>query len=141
MQWWMWIIAGFACLAGELLTPGLLYLAFLGLSALFVGALAWLLPGVELQAQVLFFSVVMVVLALFRRKILEKLNMRPPDIAVDELTQETAVAMEAIAPGARGKAEMRGTAWNARNAGTEAIQPGDRCRVIRIDGLLIDLTR
>ena len=64
MTWWMWIIAGFVCLASEMLTPGLLYLAFLGVSALFVGALAWLVPGLELWIEVLFFSVVMVALGL-----------------------------------------------------------------------------
>jgi membrane protein implicated in regulation of membrane protease activity len=137
----MWIIAGFALLAAETLTPGLLYLAFLGVSAFFVGLLAWLIPGLELWLEILFFCVVMVVLAAFRRKILEKLNMRPPDIAVDELTQETAVALEDIAPGARGKAEMRGTAWNARNTSAEAIKSGERCRVAKVDGLVIEITR
>ena len=139
MTWWIWLIAGFVCLAGELLTPGLFYLAFLGVSACMVALIAWISPGSELWFQVLCFSLVMVVLAAFRRQILEKFNIRPPNISVDQLDTEIAVAVETIAPGAQGKAELRGASWTARNIGATPVTAGERCAVSRVDGLVLEI--
>lgn len=139
MTWWLWLIAGFVCLAGELLTPGLFYLAFLGVSACVVAVIAWVSPGSALWFQILCFSAVMVALALFRRQILEKFNLRAPDIPVDQLASEIAVAAEAIAPGAQGKAELRGASWTARNVGPSPIRAGERCPVLRVDGLVLEI--
>jgi inner membrane protein len=36
-----------------------------------------------------------------------------------------------------GKAEMRGTAWNTRNIGDQPLARGQRCRVERVEGLMI----
>ena len=44
---------------------------------------------------------------------------------------------EDIAVGELGKAELRGTSWNARNAGAEAIAKGQRLKVDRVDGLTL----
>jgi len=52
---------------------------------------------------------------------------------------ETAVPMEDIAAGEIGRAELRGTVWSARNASAEPLVRGRRCRVVRVDGLLIHL--
>ena len=41
----------------------------------------------------------------------------------------------AILPGAVGKAELRGTSWNARNAAERPLAAGERCRVTGMDGL------
>jgi membrane protein implicated in regulation of membrane protease activity len=141
MTWWVWLLAGFVCLAGELLTPGLFYLAFLGVSACVVALIAWISPQSALWFQVLCFSVVMVGLALFRRQLLEKFNIRPPSIPVDQLNTEVAVAAEAIAPGAQGRAELRGASWTARNVGDVPIAAGDRCPVTRVDGLVLEIRR
>jgi membrane protein implicated in regulation of membrane protease activity len=56
---------------------------------------------------------------------------------VDQLTQETAHALDYIAVNEVGKVELRGSAWNARNVGPEAIMRGQRCRVDRVDGLML----
>jgi len=141
MTWWIWLMAGFALLAGELLTPGLFYLAFLGVSACLVAVLAWLWPGTELWVQVLCFSVTMTALALYRTRLLEIFDMRPPQIAVDELSAEFAVALEPIAAGAQGKAELRGTSWTARNVSGDALAARDRCRVVRVDGLVLEIRK
>jgi membrane protein implicated in regulation of membrane protease activity len=50
-----------------------------------------------------------------------------------------AVAREALVPGAIGKAELRGSVWNARNAGREALAAGQRARVERVEGLVLQL--
>jgi membrane protein implicated in regulation of membrane protease activity len=45
--------------------------------------------------------------------------------------------MEEIPSNGIGKAEMRGTSWNARNIGDKPLARGERCRVERVDGLTL----
>ena len=45
--------------------------------------------------------------------------------------------MEDIAVDAVGKAELRGTTWNARNVGDKLLTRAQRCRVRRVDGLTL----
>ncbi len=39
MDWWIWLVLGFALLGAEMLAPGGLYLLFAGVAALSVGVL------------------------------------------------------------------------------------------------------
>lgn len=140
MIWWAWCLLGLALLAGELLTPGGFFLAFFGVSALLVGILVYLglMPSPALQW--LLFSVVSVLaVLLLRRPLLKWLQPRLAGRRVNELENETAIAREEIAPGAVGRAELRGSPWQARNVGEVPLQPGQRCRVERIDGLQLHL--
>ena len=50
---------------------------------------------------------------------------------------DLAVPLEDIAPGAVGRAELRGTVWSARNASHAALVRGERCRVVRVEQLMI----
>jgi membrane protein implicated in regulation of membrane protease activity len=77
-----------------------------------------------------------VLLVLFRRPLMQRFGLasgRP----VDRLEGEAAVVVEAVAPGAVGKAELRGTRWSARTAGETELPPGQRCRVERVEGLTL----
>jgi membrane protein implicated in regulation of membrane protease activity len=56
---------------------------------------------------------------------------------VDALEGETAIVLDDLAPGAVGKAELRGTSWTAQNAGAAALSRGQRCRVVRVEGLTL----
>jgi membrane protein implicated in regulation of membrane protease activity len=58
---------------------------------------------------------------------------------VDSMVGETAVPLDDIAPGAVGRAELRGSAWSARNASSGVLARGQRCRVVRVDRLMIFL--
>ena len=62
-----------------------------------------------------------------------------PGRDVDSLVGEVATPLDDIVPGAVGRAELRGTVWSARNESPLAIIKGQRCRVVRIDGLMIFL--
>ena len=140
MIWWAWVLLGLALLAGELLTPGGFFLAFFGVSALLVGILAYLglLPSPAVQW--LLFSVASVVaVLLLRRPLLKWLQPRLAGRRVNELENETAIARDEIAPGAVGRAELRGSSWEARNVSDAPLHPGQRCRVQRIDGLQLHL--
>ena len=138
MLWWIWVLLGFFLLLVELLTPGCLYLLFFGVAAIIVGLLA----GVQLSGpswmQWLLFSILSVAaLLLLRRRLLRKLRPAGQGKEVDSLVGETALSLEDIAVDAIGKAELRGTSWNARNVGASALARGQRCKVERVEGLML----
>ena len=139
MAWWLWLVLGLALTGLELVSPGGFYLIFFGLSALLLGTLQLL--GLHSQVWVqwfLFTALSFVLLALFRNPVLKA--FRPKDVAVDQLVGQIAIPIEDIAAGSVGKAELRGTGWNARNGHHGPLHKGQRCRVQRIDELMLILT-
>jgi len=139
MLWWHWAVLGLILAAAELMTPGGFFVIFFGLGGLVVALLAALGLAEPLWLQILLFCVFSVVsLLLFRNPLLRWMAARTPEHpAVDSLVGETAVATTPLAPGGMGKAELRGSTWNARNAGEAAVAAGTRCRVTRVEGLVI----
>jgi len=137
MEWWIWIVFGLALLLGELITPGGFYILFFGIGAVVVGGLAGFdFAGPAWFQVILFLLVSVVTLWLFRERLL-KVTQGATPYAVDSMVGETAVSMEEIPSNAIGKAEMRGTSWNARNIGEKPLARGERCRVERIEGLTL----
>lgn len=139
MLWWHWVVLGLLLAGLELATPGGFFLIFFGAGGLLVGLLALLGLAGPPWVQWLLFSVASVgALLLFRDPLLRlvqaRARMHGP---VDALTDETATTLEDIAPGAMGRAELRGTAWSAKNVGTTVLTKGQRCAVQRVDGLTL----
>jgi membrane protein implicated in regulation of membrane protease activity len=140
MPWWAWMLIGIALLAAEMLTPGGFYVLFFGLGALAVGLLGVAGFALDPALQWLLFAALSIVATLlFRKPLLARLQVGSPKARVDDLSGETAVPVEAIAPGAVGRAELRGTTWSARNGGRRALAAGERCRVVRAEGLTLVL--
>lgn len=138
MDWWIWVLAGFALLALEVSSPGGFYVFFFGVGALAVGLLAALGLAETLWLQGVLFTVLSVVsLLCFRRPILNKMQANAPAGEVDSLVGASAVARGDIGPGGLGKAELRGSTWNARNAGESTIGRDQLCLVERVDGLTL----
>jgi membrane protein implicated in regulation of membrane protease activity len=138
MAWWIWVVVGFGLLVVETLTPGGFFFVFFGIGALLVGVLAALGASGPDWMEWLLFSVFSVAgILFFRRPLMRRFNLTPHGRKVDNLVGETAIVLEDVAPGAVGKAEMRGTSWAARTAGGAALARGQRCRVERIDGLML----
>ena len=139
MIWWYWMILGLALLGAEMTTPGGFYILFFGLSALVVGTLTGLQVVQADWLQWLLFSVIAVgSLLLFRGPLLAMLgNKRIGQLDVDSMIGEVAIPLEAIAAGATGKAELRGTTWTAKNVGVTAFSKGQQGKVTRVDGLTI----
>lgn len=138
MLWWFWIVLGLALAALELATPGGFYVIFFAIGALAVGGLA--VSGVvePVWLQWLLFPVIaLVTLRLFRQPLLG--YMRVNDHDVDSLVGEVAVASADILPGRHGRAELRGSSWSARNVDTTTLTAGQRCRVVAVQGLQLDL--
>ena len=140
MTWWMWLLAGFLLLLLELVTPGGFFVLFFGAGAIVVGIMAMFGVAGGQALQWLLFSVLSVcALLLFRKPLLERMRRGQPPGEVDSLVGETAVAMSDISAGEVGKAELRGTAWTARNIGDQPVTAGQRCRVEQVDGLMIGI--
>src|SRR6266436_878372 len=100
MAWWLWLVLGIALLASEAFTPGTFFLFSL-LSVLSV--------------------------AFLRGPLLRRIMpVRREGLAVDALVGEVAVPLEDLAPGAVGKAELRGTAWTAKNVDARPLARGER---------------
>lgn len=140
MDWWLWALAGLGLLGLEMATPGGFYVFFFGAGALLVGALvaAGLVQPPWLQW--LLFSVFSVLsLALLRGRLVAWSKASEPAPPVDTLLGEVATPLEDIAPHALGKAELRGTAWTARNVDARPLAKGQRGRVVRVDGLTLDI--
>jgi membrane protein implicated in regulation of membrane protease activity len=57
----------------------------------------------------------------------------------DSPVGDIAIPQEDIAPGAVGRAELRGTVWSARNLGSAVLARGQRCRVVQVDRLMLFL--
>jgi membrane protein implicated in regulation of membrane protease activity len=138
MQWWLWLLLGLFLLLCELVTPGGFYIIFFGVGALAIGLLAFMDLAGPPWLQWLLFSVISIgTLALFRRPLLRMVEPASRPHEVDSLAGETAVAVEDIQAGAIGKAEMRGTAWTAKNVGAVPLSRGARCKVERVEGLML----
>jgi hypothetical protein len=136
LSWWWWLIVGSAFMVIEIITPGGFYILFFGIGAVVVGLLAAAGIAGPPWLQWLLFAVISVMsLLLFRRPLLKKLEK--PDRAVDSIVGEVAVAMSEIQVSGIGKAELRGSVWNARNIGSALIIAGQRCIVERVDGLML----
>lgn len=138
MSWWIWVLIGFALLAMEFTTASM-HVGFFAVGALFVAALVGLGVEMPLWGEILIFTAVSLIAFFFVRPvIMRRLNLDEKKI-VDALVGEQATAMEDIAVGGSGRAEMRGSTWGARNVGETALMRGQRCTVAEVEGLVLHL--
>jgi membrane protein implicated in regulation of membrane protease activity len=140
MTWWAWLVAGLVLFALEAMSAGGFYLVFFGAGAVVVGLLdllGWHLS--LLPAGVLFVSISVVALLLFRKPLLARFQKGIPTHKVDGLAGQMAKALEDIPVGGRGTAELRGSSWSAQNIGPAPILRDARVHVERVEGLTLYL--
>jgi len=139
MAWWLWILLGVALLAVEIVVPGGFFVLFFGIGAVLVGVLAAAGLAEAAWLQWLLFSVVSVgAVALLRRRLLERLQRgEASGIVAEGYIGEMAELLDDLSPGQIGKAELRGTLWNVRSDEPHPLPRGQRCRVARVDGLVL----
>lgn len=132
----MWLAGGLVLLVIELVTPSGFFVMFFGLGAMTVGILQRLGLTGEAWTEWLIFSVTSIVyLLLFRGRLQDR--MEQPSGLVDTIVGELATPKERIGPGEVGRVELRGATWNARNETGTPLEPGQRCRVSKVDGLMV----
>jgi membrane protein implicated in regulation of membrane protease activity len=137
LSWWLWLLLGGLLFLLELLTPGGFFLFFFGVGALIVALLAAIgLSGPAWTQWLLFGAISTVAFSLFRKPLQRRLATKHGH-EVDSMIGETAVALADIGIGGIGKAELRGSVWGARNSGESTILTGQRCRVERVEGLML----
>jgi membrane protein implicated in regulation of membrane protease activity len=139
VTWWLWLLLGLVLAALEMMSSGGFYLIFFGVAAMFIGVMSLIgLAGPAWLQWVVFTILSLILLLAFRRPILKMLQVDTGP--VDSLVGEIAVVVDQpIAPGGVGRAELRGSTWSARNLYTVELARGQRCRVERVDGLMIFL--
>ncbi len=138
MAWWHWLVIGLVLIGLEMAASGGFYVIFFGVAALAIGGLHMFGIAGPAWFQFLLFSVLSVAsLLVFRRPILRWLEVDKAGTDVDSLVGETAIPLEAIAVGAVGRAELRGTVWSARNTDAAPLAQGQRCTVAAVDRLMI----
>lgn len=140
MMWWGWLILGAVLLAVELFTvDAQFYLVFLGLSAALVGLLAMLgIEPAEWVQWMLFGAFSLLSFFTFRKSLYERIRGGAAGLR-ESLAGETLVVDTGLEPGAEGRIVYRGTTWSARNVGTGSIAAGNRVRIVRVDGIKLDI--
>lgn len=138
LLWWHWLVVGLLLVLAEIASAGGFYVIFFGVAALLVGILAAFNMAGPGWAQLLLFSILSVSsLAIFRSRLLKWMQFDPQRPAVDPLIGEIGIAQEDITAGGVGRLELRGTSWSGRNATSAALPRGTRCRVVRVEGLML----
>ena len=141
MQWWHWAVLGLGLGLLELATPGGFFIVFFGVGALLVALMSLLgFAGPPWVQWVTFGALSVVTLFFFRDPLLRLMRASERNIPIDQITSDIAVVKEDIAPGAMGRAELRGSAWSALNVGATSLHRGQRCAVRKVDGLTLHLT-
>ena len=138
MVWWIWVLIAFAILALEL-TAATLHVGFFAVGALVVAIVVGAGVDLPLWGQLVIFTGVSLIAFFFLRPVLVRKLKLDQKKVVDSLVGEQALALEDIAVGGNGRAEMRGTTWSARNIGETALIRGQRCTVAEVNGLVIHL--
>lgn len=136
----MWMALGVVLAAIELATPGGFYVIFFAVAAIVVGTLNLLGIVQDPVVMWILFSVLAIVaLGVFRDPLLKRLRKGERPDTVDSLAGETAIASTSMDPGQYGKAELRGSIWKARNVDLQPVTAGQRCRVVAVEGLSLDI--
>lgn len=136
MDWWIWTLIGFFFLALEFVSTTM-HSAFFAAGAFLVAILVAAHVGGPLWVQLLTFTLFsLFTLLLIRPYVVHKLKLSVTKV-VDTMVGEQATVMDDLPPAALGKAEMRGSTWNARNIGETLLSRGQRATVERVEGLVI----
>ena len=127
-QHWFWLSLGLILGAIEMLAPGF-FLMWLGLAAIIVGLLSWLVPGMIIPMQVALFAVLSVLTVYAGKRFLKDNPIESDDPALNDkgarLTGEIVTVVEAIENG-RGRVRVGDSDWNARGPDAAA---GSKVRV------------
>jgi membrane protein implicated in regulation of membrane protease activity len=138
-QAWHWAVAGLILLILEVLAPGVSFL-WIGVAALAVAALAWLLPGLALWLQVLLFAVLTAVAIVASRR----LRSAPVDTGSSRLNQRGQLYLNRVftldAPIVNGVGQMRVDDGQWRIAGPD-LPATSRVRVVSVEGTTLKVEK
>ncbi len=142
MLWWHWSILGLSLVGIEILTLGGLgnfYFLFFGMAALMVSGLTWAGLVEAAWLQWFLFAILGIISLLVMKKSLQNKGSLggKDEPVVDSMVGEIAKVLEPLEPQALGKVELRGSTWNARNAGENILDKDSIAKIVRVDGLTL----
>ncbi|WP_256559638.1 NfeD family protein [Myxococcus dinghuensis] len=138
--WQLWIIAAIVCGILEIKLSGFVTLWFAVGSLAAAGAAAL---GLGLNAQVLLFTLVSLLLFAVSRTLFKKVFMRdatPLKTGIEAMIGQEAVVMEAVTEPHGGTVRINGELWTARSL-SGLIPEGERVTVEQIEGLKLWVRR
>ncbi len=135
-----WIIAGLVLLVLEIFAPGA-FLLWFGLAALVVGAVAWLIPALAWQFQIVLFAVLSISALLWYRQWRRRQKVEASDQPLlnqraQQLVGRVFVLVEAI-DGGRGKLKVGDALWTA--IGRSDLPVGTRVRVTGVRDQMLEV--
>ncbi len=137
MPWPLWVIAGLVLMAVEVHYTRDFTLFCFGISALLIG-LTSTFGILDIRMQWIGFAVLSTALLVSAREWLRnKMLGRPGNAELENIIGQSAVPLDDLPAYGFGKAELRGTTWSAHNASHVRIQRGQRCKVMKINGLTL----
>jgi serine/threonine protein kinase/membrane protein implicated in regulation of membrane protease activity len=137
IPWPIWLIAGLVLMAVEVHYTRDFTLFCFSLGALLVG-LTTAFGLLDLWTQWISFGALSTALLFSAREWLrQKMLTRPSHAELENIIGQSAIPLDDLPAFGFGKAELRGTTWSAHNASHVKIQRGQRCRVMKINGLTL----
>jgi inner membrane protein len=137
IEYWHWLVVGTVLVALEMLIPGI-FLLWLGVAALVLGTLLWILPAVSLTLQIVLYAALAILAIIFAKRYQNKLYKNPSDQphlnerGADLIGQEF-ILLEPIVNGT-GRIKIGATWWSARG---EDAPAGAKVRVVKLESALV----
>ena len=137
MPWLIWIIAGLVLMAVEVHYTRDFTLFCFAVSALIVGLMT--IFGIfDIWTQWISFAALSTALLFSAREWLRrKMLSRPGSAELENIIGQSAIPLDDLPAYGFGKAELRGTTWSAHNATHMKILRGQRCKVMKMNGLTL----
>ena len=137
IEWWIWIVGGFALILTELAIPSF-FIIWFGLGALLVGTLLLILPELSLTAQLALWTVTsLAMVALWFRVFKQSFRKTRIGSAEGETIGEIGLLVSAIAPFQRGKVRFQRPVLGSEEWACLAdveIAAGERVKVLAVEG-------
>lgn len=139
LQFWHWLVAAFLLGIAEVLAPGAIFIWFAA-SAVVVGVLVMLLPGLGWQLQVIVFALLaFAAIALWRRYRRERPEVSDQPTLNQRGAQYVGQLCEVVDPIVNGVGRVRlgDTIWTVHGPDLAA---GARVRVVAVEGAVLEVS-
>ncbi|KZN20496.1 MULTISPECIES: NfeD family protein [Pseudomonas] len=138
MEWWVWIVLGFALIVLEMFTATFFVLWF-GMAAVLVGLLIWYEPALLIQSQLLVWAALSSLLAVLWFKVFKN---RIPDKrwTVEEVIGEVGMLTAPVAEFQKGKVRFQKPVLGNEEwvcIANADIAAGERVRIVSVEGNIV----
>lgn len=144
MEWWHWVVGGFALIVAELAIPAF-FIIWFGIGALLVALLMLIAPAITVTAQILIWTVASAILAALWFKVFRPGRQTTRlGSAGGEAIGEIGLLVGAVVPFGRGRVRFQRPVLGADEwpcLAEAEIPAGERVRVVAIEGSFLKVTK